>query len=269
MIPYVFDITCDLAKEYNIKFLRTTLEPRYFSLSKKDIYRLFGHSTNLLKYFLLNKFATTNKKLLNQYGLSTNDNFIGVLYTGIMSPTSIIAGLNSRLEGVTELLFHPCSLHLTKKELYLPYVRDYILDQNRDEERKVLTSKKFYDLIRKLGYDITNYSYLLKQKNFNKQFPCREQSNYIENSKSIEKRKLRLYIIIDETPFYHPEYVEKIINECPHSVVVGATVVNLPSGGVLQKYLIDHWRILGVTQLFKLAINKYLKIVKSKVKNVL
>ena len=65
---------------------------------------------NILKIILLNSFTNKNKKILNEYGLKTNDYLIGVGYTGLMDDTTIEYGLKA-IESdncIAEALIHPC-----------------------------------------------------------------------------------------------------------------------------------------------------------------
>ncbi|MCB9855764.1 MAG: ChbG/HpnK family deacetylase [Phycisphaerales bacterium] len=65
---------------------------------------------------------------------------------------------------------------------------------------------------------------------------------------------LRAFIMLDETPFHHPAYLARLINECEHLDIVGAAVVHLPGGGPLQRYMIRQWRQMGVVQFGRLGV---------------
>ena len=91
-IPNLFKITAKLAKEYNIPYIRTQYEEMYFVPSIRKHLNL-KYPPNILKILLLNYFTSINKKVVEEYGLKTNDNLIGVGYTGLMDDLTIEYGL--------------------------------------------------------------------------------------------------------------------------------------------------------------------------------
>ena len=103
-IPPIFNIVSELAKEYKIPFIRTQNEIPY---KVPSISLNHNYFTNLIKNILLNTFTFINKKSL--CNLSTNDYFIGVLYTGSMTAETILEGLKKIPGGnsTTEIIFHP------------------------------------------------------------------------------------------------------------------------------------------------------------------
>ena len=89
-IPPIFNITCKLAKEYNISFVRTQYEKPYLVSNKCINPKYF---INLLKIMLLGYFTKINKKTIKKYMLKTNDYVIGVGYTGMMNKNTILSGI--------------------------------------------------------------------------------------------------------------------------------------------------------------------------------
>lgn len=69
---------------------------------------------------------------------------------------------------------------------------------------------------------------------------------------------LRAFIMLDETPFHHPTYLARLINECEHLNVVGVAVVRLPGGGPLQRYMVRQWRRMGALQFGQLGMKSVL-----------
>ena len=105
-IPEIFHLISDLAKEYNIKFIRTQRELPYIIPTK-----IFNTKfpVNIMKIIILNLFTTINKYPY------TNKYFIGILYTGYMDKQSIIKGLNKiKEESITEIILHPTINKLEK-----------------------------------------------------------------------------------------------------------------------------------------------------------
>ena len=91
-IPNIFKIAAKLAKEYNIPYIRTQYEEMYFVPSLKK-HLNFKYPPNILKILLLNYFTSKNKKIVEEYGLHTNDYLLGVGYTGLMDDLTIECGL--------------------------------------------------------------------------------------------------------------------------------------------------------------------------------
>lgn len=104
-IPGIFRIACKLAKEYGIKNIRTQFEIPYLvpDISK---YISFKYPINLIKVALLNSFTLINWRCAKEFGLSTNENLIGVNYTGYMDNKTIEFALKN-VKSLTELLLHP------------------------------------------------------------------------------------------------------------------------------------------------------------------
>ena len=141
-IPNLFKITAKLAKEYNIPYIRTQYEEIYFVPSIRKHLNL-KYPPNILKILLLNYFTSINKKVVEEYGLKTNDNLIGVGYTGLMDDLTIEYGLKAIEDShITEALIHPCH-YATSNQHYT----EFLITQN----------KALKDKIARLGFEITNY----------------------------------------------------------------------------------------------------------------
>ncbi len=104
-IPAIFRLTCKLAKEYGIKNIRTQFELPYFvpDISK---YISSKYPINLIKVALLNSFTLINRRCAKEFGLLTNENLIGVNYTGYMDKKTVEFALKN-VKSLTELLLHP------------------------------------------------------------------------------------------------------------------------------------------------------------------
>lgn len=105
-IPNIFKLFLRLAKEYNIKYIRTQNEIPYLVSSSLLNYKFY---INILKNILLKYFTYINKQQLKHTDLLTNDYFVGILYSGFMSETTIKNGL-LKIKGkdnFTEVIFHP------------------------------------------------------------------------------------------------------------------------------------------------------------------
>lgn len=143
-IPNLFKITAKLAKEYNIPYIRTQYEEMYFVPSIRKHVNL-KYPPNILKILLLNYFTSINKKVVEEYGLKTNDNLIGVGYTGLMDDLTIEYGLRAIEDShITEALIHPCHYATSNKN---QHYTEFLITQN----------KALKDKIARLGFEITNY----------------------------------------------------------------------------------------------------------------
>jgi len=132
-IPNIFKITCKLAQEYGIKYIRTQNEIPYIVPDvKKNLDLRFP--VNLIKSAILNTFSLINKRTLKKYNLLTNDYFVGVSYTSFMDENAIKYGLAKikSQDCLTEVISHPTTDE-NKKDNYKefltlinPEIREYI-----------------------------------------------------------------------------------------------------------------------------------------------
>lgn len=122
-IPGYFEITCKLAKEYGINYVRTQFEKPYFvpDISK---YKSSKYPINLIKVALLNSFTLINKKTIEKYQLETNDYAIGINYTGYMDKNTIEYGIRAiKNENCTiEVIIHPNTDKENKPTNYQEYL---------------------------------------------------------------------------------------------------------------------------------------------------
>ena len=134
-IPNIFKLISKLAKEYNIPYIRTQHEIPYI-VWKKSFNIKFA--INIIKNILLNTFTAVNK---NE---KTNNFFIGVLYTGIMSENTILKGLSKikKDNSITEVIFHP-TIDENKKGNY----REFLITQNPN----------FKENLKNSGFALSNY----------------------------------------------------------------------------------------------------------------
>lgn len=107
-IPSIFKIVVKLAREYNIPNIRTQFEYPYF-VPDTEKYFSIKYPVNLVKVALLNTFTLINKCYLkNIKDLKTNENFIGVNYTGYMDTNTVKCALKN-VKTKTEAILHPSS----------------------------------------------------------------------------------------------------------------------------------------------------------------
>ena len=144
-IPIIFNLFVELAKEYNIKYIRTQRELPYIVFNK-----VFNTKfpLNIVKNILLNTYSSINKTALKQTDLKTNDCFIGVLYTGYMDEQAILSGLKAikKDNTVTEVIFHPYYSENVPSDKLHKY-KEYLITQNPALKQNIADA----------GFMLTNY----------------------------------------------------------------------------------------------------------------
>lgn len=254
-ISAIFAIACRLAVEYGVRFVRLPRERPYYTRPLSRHLRPW-YPVNLVKRGILNHQARASHQIARQLGVRTNDWFVGVAYTGYMEPATVLAGLGAIPDdaGPVEVLLHPTQLVAERDEHYLDRsVRDYVIQPARRTELETLKSAELLDGMRRLGFAPTNYRKLAAGD----ASPVTLGITSDRPQPSL-RPKLTALVILDETPFYHPEYLSRLVRECDDMTVVAAAVVVLPHGGVLKKYLLKNWKALGVRELVVLGARQVL-----------
>lgn len=264
VIPQIFEICCRLAKEYGIPFVRLPAERFYLTGGLAEHLRSW-FALNVIKHMVVNGFARTNRRTARRYDVATNDTFVGVLYTGHMNPKTVIEGIKAAQPcgPVVEVLIHPATATGLKSEEFIDSeFRDYII---RAECRTELSTSTDSQLGVTLAerYKLTNYRALAHSSGNTENNNQTKQTDFgtaqvgsPPDALANSRKPLRTFVIIDETPFYHPEYLRRLIEECEDAEIIGAAIVVLPRGRSLQEYLLKNWRLLGLSELFQLALKK-------------
>ncbi len=146
-IPELFRLVCKLAKEYEIKTVRTQFEAPYIVPKiNKNLSTKFP--VNLLKLGLLNSFSIGNRLYAKKEGLKTNDYILGVTYTGYMDEDTILYGLKSIINNdcTAEILIHPTYFANANNSKPFNY-KEYLITQ----------SETIKEEIEKMGWILTNY----------------------------------------------------------------------------------------------------------------
>jgi predicted glycoside hydrolase/deacetylase ChbG (UPF0249 family) len=146
-IPEIFEITCKIAKDYGIKYIRTQFEELYF-IPRFEKHLNIKYPINLIKIALLQYFTKHNRKTVDKYELKTNDFILGVGYTGMMDSPAIEYGLEILNEDcIAEALIHPKKYNNSLKD---SHTREFGITQDMNLK----------DKISRLGFEITNYKSL-------------------------------------------------------------------------------------------------------------
>ncbi len=64
---------------------------------------------------------------------------------------------------------------------------------------------------------------------------------------------MRLYLVIDETDFYQPDFVARFLERTNDQVVGAALVTRVPAKNNINLYLASHWYYLRLTEILKLV----------------
>ena len=250
-VPQVFDLTCQLAQEYGIKYVRVPREKLVFSDQTEKLFTT-RFIINIFKFMILNFFSVFNFFIAKKYNVKTNDYFSGVLYTGFMDGSIIRKAIQKiKSHQVLEILLHPCCITGSKSEEFLESVRNYVIDHNRRKELEVIQDQKLLTDILNDQVILTQYNLIsTSNASLNRSQRINTFKNYLDN----KEEPLSLFLVIDETTFFHPELVHYLLNDIDNIRCVGACRVVLPNGGALQNYLLKNWNNLGFKGLFLLSM---------------
>lgn len=140
-IPVFFEALMEVAREIRIDYLRLPRD-RFFMATASPALFMQSMGINQVKVRLLNSLIRTNQgKLLP--GINTNDFFIGVLFTGNMSPLAVKESLKhighkAKEDSIVEILYHPGQALADEKHYWKKYPGfwKYYSSADRMNERK-------------------------------------------------------------------------------------------------------------------------------------
>lgn len=247
LAPPIFDIVCRLAKEYDVPFVRIPYERMAFAGLG---YPWTGIALNTVKMTAVRTLVPRLRPIAARHGVRVNDGFVGLLYTGFMDERSIVRGLAAAsTDGIVELLVHPTADAGRRTDAYLPDTRAFTLSPYRTRELRTVTRADLAEQLRESGWELTNFAALGGWPRPSRPVPSPAQP---------ERPRLRVVAVIDETAFYHPEYLRRLIQESEHAHIVAVARVCLPRGGPLPSYLLRNARLLGLRELFSLGARQLL-----------
>lgn len=149
LIPPIFDLVLNLAKEYNIPFVSTKYEEGYYVANILK-HLNFKYPKNILKTFLLNGLTKRNLQKLEGKNIKTNRYFVGGIYSSMINSEVIKSGLEAiEDEGdfIVEIGISPC--------VYKKFKR-----KKSFEEFMITINKELLDSIERMGYEAVNYKKL-------------------------------------------------------------------------------------------------------------
>lgn len=157
MIPPIFELVCKLAAEHNIGAVRLSRELPHSPLGlRRRVQPLINR--NVIKHHLLNHYARHNERFARQHAIPVTDYFLGVRYTGVMSVSTIRAGLDEVPYGSVELLLHPAR-GPDPRDAACP-VRDlcrYVATPRREGELRALCSERLAEFLKHEGWTPTTF----------------------------------------------------------------------------------------------------------------
>jgi predicted glycoside hydrolase/deacetylase ChbG (UPF0249 family) len=147
MMPSILNVFIDLAKEYNIPFIRYPHGDKLvspYSLKK------------ILKLAILAYFGHIVEGTVRKSGLNTTDNFLGIADSGNLMEDVLVRLLENMPEGTTELVCHPGFLS--------PEVLERCIFQlNCESELASLTSRRVKKVIKDNGIKLITVGEILRE----------------------------------------------------------------------------------------------------------
>jgi hypothetical protein len=114
-----------------------------------------------MKHVLLNRYSGENRTIAEEVGVRTNDYFVGILYTGHMTSTTVTQGLSAaanRLPEIVEVLLHPCiPLGDPQERFIAPYLSWYVNSPARLAELETLTNPAVLGFVREQDWRLTSF----------------------------------------------------------------------------------------------------------------
>ncbi len=146
MMPFMFDIFIDLAREYEIPFLRYIRGDKL--ISPVNIKKF-------LKYLILVFFEMGSRKIIDKKKINCSDSLRGFIDSGDINEESLLKILNSLGDGIVELVCHP--------GLLSPRVLDkYKFHINCERELAALMSRRARRFIAESAIVTARYGSLIR-----------------------------------------------------------------------------------------------------------
>ncbi|MEL7060751.1 MAG: ChbG/HpnK family deacetylase [Acidobacteriota bacterium] len=143
LVPGIFERTAALAARHGWPRIRIPHEPLHASLDPRDLVHA-AHHLGPVKHLLLRHLARRARPVARRHGRRWEDAFVGVLFTGRMSPR-LLDGALRRLErrGVetVEALFHPADIDDPRDAPLRAKVCPYYFHRDRRRERDRLAAR--------------------------------------------------------------------------------------------------------------------------------
>lgn len=150
LIPFVFRVLLDVARQESISCIRIIREPLVFDRSLLSA----GLPFHIAKHTLLNGLCRRHRSELAARGIDHPDYFVGLLYSDRMSAGVVRAALErvrarAGRDTTLELLFHPGAAAPGEESLWdaYPAYRAFYFSPCRDDESRSLRSNELRELL--------------------------------------------------------------------------------------------------------------------------
>ncbi len=140
--PRILKIFVQLAKKFDIRFIRFPYEAKIFN---------FSDFKNILRVFSLRSMCTLSKSALIKSGIKYNDYFYGHFYSGRLNREKLSQVLSDIKEGVTELCCHPGYL---TDDIRLKYIWHH----NCESELMALSDPRFLEEVKKNNIELLSHA---------------------------------------------------------------------------------------------------------------
>ena len=106
MIPSIFSVVADAARDAGIPEIRISDEPFYVADPWRDLRQSFWW-INLIKHLLMKAFSYRARVVARHNGLRTPGAFVGLLYSGRMTASRALRGIEAAADkDEVEVVFH-------------------------------------------------------------------------------------------------------------------------------------------------------------------
>lgn len=143
MLPGIFDIVLDAAREFNIPYVRVPVERSFVrgeDLTLKD----------LLRHCALRVFAGRARAAFSEKGLLSCDSFLGHFHAGRINTRTLEFFARNIEDGITELAVHPAVM---SREL----MEDSPWHRNGQIEMEAIMSPEWKEELEKRGIDLITH----------------------------------------------------------------------------------------------------------------
>lgn len=72
---------------------------------------------------------------------------------------------------------------------------------------------------------------------------------------------MKVFLVLEETSFYQPDFVAKLLRNKAYTYVGAALVTKIPPKGNIEAYFKKHWYYLTIMEIFKLGIKTLVSII--------
>jgi len=118
MHPTVLTLILDIGQDYGIRAMRLPYEPWRISQGQWK-----GVASKLVWSVFLAPWLALMRYRLHRCGIRHNDYLFGLAHTGSMDEATLLGLLDCLPEGVSELYFHPATIHTVELEQRMPSYR--------------------------------------------------------------------------------------------------------------------------------------------------